>query len=68
VPSGWAHVPPSSLMDRTIHFFYERWQQMGSRRPGRRRGEEQRFWGVDRPGIEGDYLDDSVARRKDHHD
>ena len=37
VPSGWAHVPPSSLMDRTIHFFYERWQQMGSRRPGRRR-------------------------------
>ena len=68
VPSGWAHVPTSSMMDRTIHFFYERWQQMGSRRPGRRRGEEERFWGVDRPGLQGDYLDDSVARREDRDD
>lgn len=62
VPSGWAHVEPSSVVDRTIHFFYERWQQMGSRKPGRRPGEEDRFWGVDRPGVKGDYLDDSVTR------
>lgn len=62
VPTGWAHVGGRSMMDRTIHFFYERWQQMGSRRPGRRPGEADRFWGVDRPGIEGDYLDDSLTQ------
>jgi hydrogenase small subunit len=67
VPSGWGHVPNRSLIDRTTHFFYERWQQMGSRRPGRRPGEAERFWGVDRPGIKGDYLDDSLTR-EDHHD
>lgn len=64
VPSGWAHVQNRTMMDRTIHFFYERWQQMGSRRPGRRPGEEERFWGVDRPGVKGDYLDDSVTRTR----
>jgi hypothetical protein len=55
-------------MDRTIHFFSERWQQMGSRRPGRRPGEEDRFWGVDRPGFASDYLDDSVARKDGRHE
>lgn len=62
VPSGWGHVTSRTTMDRTIHFFYERWQQMGSRRPGRRPGEEGRFWGVDRPGVKGDYLDDSATQ------
>lgn len=62
IPSGWGHPTSRTVMDRTIHFFYERWQQMGSRRPGRRPGEEERFWGADRPGIEGDYLDDSATR------
>lgn len=62
IPSGWGHPKSRTMMDRTIHFFYERWQQMGSRRPGRRPGEEERFWGVDRPGLEGDYVDDSVTR------
>src|SRR5262249_22548399 len=62
VPSGWAHVEPSSPLERTVHFFYEKWQRMGSRRPGRRRGEDSRFWGVDRPGLKGDYLDDGVTR------
>lgn len=68
VPSGWGHVSKRTAMDRTIHFFYERWQQMGSRRPGRRPGEEERFWGVDRPGFRSDYLDDSVARKEGRHD
>jgi hydrogenase small subunit len=68
VPSGWGHVKDRTLMDRTIHFFYERWQQMGSRRPGRRPGEEDRFWGVDRPGFASDYLDDSVARKDGRHE
>ncbi len=62
VPSGWARVAPSNTIDRTIHYFYEIWQHMGSRKPGKRPGEEQRFWGADRPGIKGDYLDDSVTR------
>ena len=62
VPSGWARVEPSNTIDRTIHYFYEIWQHMGARKPGRRRGEEKRFWGADRPGIKGDYLDDSVTR------
>ncbi len=61
VPSGWGHVKAQNTIDRTIHFFYERWQQMGSRRPGRRPGETDRFWGVDRPGIKGDYHDDSAT-------
>ncbi|HXG54870.1 MAG TPA: hypothetical protein VNJ03_05775, partial [Vicinamibacterales bacterium] len=61
VPTGWGHPRSRTMMDRTIHFFYERWQQMGSRRPGRRPGEEERFWGVDRPGLKGDYLDDSAT-------
>jgi hydrogenase small subunit len=61
VPSGWGHVKPATVLDKTIHFFYERWQQMGSRRPGRRAGEEQWLWGADRPGVKGDYLDDSVT-------
>jgi len=62
VPTGWGHPRSRTMMDRTIHFFYERWQQMGSRRPGRRPGEEDRFWGVDRPGLAGDYLDDSATQ------
>ena len=62
VPSGWGLVTPATAMDRTIHFFYERWQQMGSRRPGRRAGEEAWLWGADRPGTKDDYLDDSVTK------
>jgi len=62
VPSGWARVEPSNTIDRTIHYFYEIWQHMGARKPGRRPGEEKRFWGADRPGLKGDYLDDSVTR------
>ncbi|MCA1561223.1 MAG: hydrogenase expression protein HypE [Acidobacteria bacterium] len=62
VPSGWGHVPRRTMMDRTIHFFYERWQHMGSRKPGRPPGEEDRFWGADRPGVKGDYFDGSATR------
>ena len=61
VPTGWGHARDRTVMDRTIHFFYERWQQMGSRRPGRRPEEVDRFWGVDRPGLKGEYLDDSAT-------
>lgn len=62
VPSGWGHVGRTNAFDRSMHFFYERWQQMGSRRPGRRKADEEMLWGVDRPGLASDYLDDSVAK------
>ena len=67
VPSGWAHVQPQTLADRAVKFFYAKWQQMGSRKPGRPPGEQDRFWGVDRPGYRKDYLDES-AGREDRHD
>jgi len=67
VPSGWAHVPAQTLTDRAIKFFYTKWQQMGSKKPGRPPGEQDRFWGVDRPGYRKDYLDES-AGREDRHD
>ena len=62
VPSGWGHVESRTMLDRVNHYFYEKWQTMGSRRPGRRPGEAERFWGVDRPGVDGDYLDDSLTQ------
>jgi hydrogenase small subunit len=63
VASGWADVTPTSVPDRVLHFFYEKWFQMRARRPGRRPGEEQWLWGVDRPGRREDYLDDSTVRK-----
>ena len=62
VPSGWAHVPPQTAADRTIKFFYSMWQHLGAKKPGRPRGEMDRFWGADRPGYRKDYIDDSAAR------
>lgn len=62
VPSGWAHVKAQTLTDKVVHFFYEQWQHFGSKRPGRPPGERERFWGVDRPGRAGDYLDESETR------
>jgi hypothetical protein len=45
-----------------MKFFYNVWQHMGSKKPGRPPGEPERFWGADRPGYRRDYLDESVAR------
>ena len=67
VPSGWAHVQPQTVMDRTIKFFYGVWQHMGAKKPGRPPGQEDRFWGAERPGRRGDYLDRS-ATQEDTHD
>src|SRR5262245_39207396 len=67
VPSGWAHVPPQTAMDKTIKYFYTKWQHMGAKKPGRPPGDAARFWGVDRPGRREDYLDES-ATREDRHD
>ena len=55
-PAAGATAQRTTVMDQTIQFFYEKWQHMGSQTPGRPPGEEDRFWGVDRPGVKGDYL------------
>ncbi len=62
VPSGWANVQAQTLMDKVVHFFYEVWQHIDSKKPGRPRGQQDRFWGVDRPGSSADYLDESATR------
>jgi hydrogenase small subunit len=66
VPSGWAHVQPQTAMDRTIKFFYTKWQTLASKKPGRPPGQQARFWGVDRPGYRTDYLDESAGREDSH--
>jgi hydrogenase small subunit len=65
VPSGWAHVQHQTVMDKTIKFFYQKWQHLSSKAPGRPPGQEDRFWGADRPGTRQDYLDDSSVRGGD---
>ena len=62
VPSGWANVQAQTLMDKTIHYFYEKWQQFGARRQGRRPSEQKWLWGGDRPGVRSDYHDDSATK------
>ncbi len=62
VPSGWAHVQAQTAADRAIKFFYNVWQHLGAKKPGRPPGERDRFWGADRPGYRRDYLDGSAAR------
>jgi hydrogenase small subunit len=62
VPSGWAHVQAQTATDRTMKFFYNMWQHLGAKKPGRPPSEKERFWGADRPGYRSDYIDSSVAR------
>jgi hydrogenase small subunit len=66
VPSGWAHVQAQTLTDKTVKFFYSKWQHFASKKPGRPPGQEDRFWGADRPGNRTDYVDDSAAREDTH--
>ena len=61
VPSGWGNVPGQGPGLKAMEFFYQKWQHWGARKPGRRPGEKERFWGVERPGGKGDYIDDSVT-------
>ncbi|MGQ0539829.1 MAG: hypothetical protein ACT4R6_12845, partial [Gemmatimonadaceae bacterium] len=48
VPTGWAHLPDRSVGLTLMEFFYKKWQHWGARKPGRRPGEEARFWGATR--------------------
>ena len=62
VPSGWAHVQAQTATDRAMKFFYNVWQHLGAKKPGRPASEKERFWGGDRPGYRSDYHDGSAAR------
>jgi len=65
VPSGWANVQAQTVVDKAIHYFYEKWQHLGAEAPGRPPGETARYWGGDRPGTRTDHRDKS-ATREDH--
>ena len=45
-PSGWGDIEKPNAFDKTVHFFYEKLQFRGSRRPGR---EDNRYWPTDPP-------------------
>jgi len=66
VPSGWAHVQAQTFTDKAVKFFYAKWQHFASKKPGRPPGQEDRFWGVDRPGYRKDYIDESAGREDTH--
>ena len=44
-----------------MEYFYKKWQFWGAKRPGRPKGQEERFWGADRSGFSSEYIDDSSA-------
>jgi len=45
-PSGWGEVKRPGLLDSAVHFFYEKIQFSGARKPGR---YDSRGWGTDIP-------------------
>ncbi len=46
VPSGWGRVPRPGLLGKTVHFFYEKLQYSGSKKPGR---NDRRHYATDLP-------------------
>lgn len=62
VPSGWGNLDGRTIPLKAVEFFYKKWQHWGAKAPGRPKGTEDRFWGVDRPGTSSDYHDHSSAR------
>ncbi|GAC1366212.1 MAG: hypothetical protein NVSMB42_26220 [Herpetosiphon sp.] len=51
VPSGWGNVRNPGAVEKTIHYFYEKLQFMGSERPGRTRPSEAYRDGYEVPGV-----------------
>ena len=45
VPSGWAAIPNPSWLHQTAHFFYEKWQHLGTTPPGRK-GDDSKYRGA----------------------
>jgi hydrogenase small subunit len=62
IPSGWANPEPQTAVDKVVHFFYDVWRLAGAKKPGRPAGHEERYWGVDRPGVRSDHHDESATR------
>ena len=48
IPSGWSDLPRPSWLHRTVHYFYEQWQHLGTRAPGRK-GDDSKFPSIKRP-------------------
>jgi hydrogenase small subunit len=44
IPSGWGKVGSPGGVEKVMHFFYEKMQFQGSRKPGR---DDSRTWGTD---------------------
>jgi len=51
VPSGWAHVAPASPGDKALHYFYDKLQFRGAKRPGRRQPAEKYPAGYEVPAV-----------------
>ncbi|MBA3761212.1 MAG: hydrogenase expression protein HypE [Gemmatimonadales bacterium] len=62
VPSGWGNLKAQPLALKVTELFYQKWQHFRAKKPGRPPGEEDRFWGGDRPGNRADYHDHSATR------
>lgn len=55
VPSGWGNVGAPGRVEKTIHYFYEKLQYLGSEQPGRTKADERYPDGYEAPGVlEGD--------------
>ena len=48
VPSGWGNLPNPTWLHRGIHFFYEKWQHIGTTSPGRK-GDDSKYPSIKRP-------------------
>lgn len=46
VPSGWGNVGTPGVVDKTVHYFYEKLQFQGSKKPGR---QDDRDYATDLP-------------------
>ena len=61
VPSGWGNLEAQTVPLKVMELFYQKWQHFRAKAPGRPAGQEDRFWGGDRPGKRSDYHDDSAT-------
>jgi len=51
VPNGWGHVGGPSRIEKTVHYFYEKWQFVNGERPGRTRESEKFAGGYEVPAV-----------------
>ena len=51
VPSGWGHVKEPSVMEKALHYLYDKWQWRSAERPGRTKPEEMYPDGYEVPAV-----------------